>query len=126
MGWLSRAAGALLGTDKAVSGVVDIAKQGMDMWDMSNLTQQEKLVAFRVLVKETASKETAISRRIIVWSLTAMIAFALVVGTIWISFGATERVDSLIELVEALKIAWAWGAGVTFYFLAHLTIGGKK
>lgn len=126
MSWYSKVAGALLGTDKAVSGVVDIAKQGMDMWDMSNLTQQEKMVAFQLLVKTTASKETAISRRIIVWSLTAMIGFALVVGTIWISFGATERVGSLIELVEALKIAWAWGAGVTFYFLAHLTIGGKK
>lgn len=126
MSIFSKAAGFFLGTDKAVSGVVDIAKKGMDMWDMSSLTLQEKLVAFQQLVKATASKETAISRRIIVWALTGMIGFALIIGTIWIGLGATERVEQLIALVEALKIAWAWGAGVTFYFLAHLTIGGKK
>ena len=126
MSIFSRVAGAFLGTDKAVSGVMDIAKKGMDMWDMSSLTLQERLVAFRELVKATASKETAISRRIIVWALTGMIGLSLAVGIVWIQFGQDEKVAQLIALVEALKIAWAWGAGVTFYFLAHLTIGGKK
>ena len=126
MSVFSRVAGAFLGTDKAVSGVMDIAKKGMDMWDMSSLTLQERLVAFQQLVKATASKETAISRRIIVWALTGMIGLSLAVGIIWIQFGQDEKVAQLIALVEALKIAWAWGAGVTFYFLAHLTIGGKK
>ena len=126
MSWISALPGKILGTDKAISSVVDIAKKGMDMWDMSSLTMQEKLVAFKQLVAATASKETAISRRIIVWALTGMIALALVVGIVWIQFGQDEKVAQLIALVEALKIAWAWGAGVTFYFLAHLTIGGKK
>ena len=126
MSWLSALPGKILGTDKAISGVVDIAKKGMDMWDMSNLTHQERLQAFQLLVKTTSSKETAISRRIIVWSLTGMIGLSLAVGIVWIQFGQDDKVAQLIALVEALKIAWAWGAGVTFYFLAHLTIGGKK
>jgi len=126
MSIFSRVAGAFLGTDKAVSGVMDIAKKGMDIWDMSKLTHQERLQAFVIAVKATASKETAISRRIIVWSLTAMISFCLVVGTIWIGLGSTEKVDQLVLLVEALKIGWGWGVSLTFYFLAHLTIGGKK
>ena len=126
MSWYNGLAGKILGTDKAVSGVMDIAKKGMDMWDMSSLTLQERLVAFKELVKATSSKETAISRRIIVWALTGMIALALVVGIVWIQFGQDEKVVQLIALIDYLKIAWAWGAGVTFYFLAHLTIGGKK
>jgi len=126
MRWFSGLAGKVLGTDKAISGVVDIAKKGMDMWDMSKLTHQERLKAFVIALKATASKETAISRRIIMWSLTGMIAFCLLVGTIWIGLGETEKVAQLVELVDSLKIGWGWVTGLGFYYLAHLTIGGKK
>jgi len=116
----------ILGTDKAISGVVDIGKKGMDMWDMSKFTPQEQVAAFERLAKVTGSRETAISRRIIIWVLTGIIALAFVIGSIWVGFGSLEKVDSLVDLIHALKVDWAFAAGIAFYFLTHVVGGIKK
>ena len=115
-----------LGTDRAIDGVVDIGKKGMDMWDMSSFTPQEKVAAFERLAKVTGSKETAISRRIIIWVLTGIITLAFAIGSIWVGLGSTEKVDGLVALIHALKIDWAFGVGVAFYFLTHVVGGFKK
>lgn len=113
----------LLGVDKAVEGVTHIASTGMSMWDMSKFTPQEQVAAFERLAKVTSSKETSISRRIIIWVLMGIIAYSFVLGTIWIAYDAPEKVTALIELVHALKIDWAFGGGIAFYFLTHVVSG---
>lgn len=115
----------LLGVDKAVDGVTKIASQALTMWDGKDFTAQERVAAFESIAKITSSKETSISRRVIIWALMGIITFAFIVGMIWISLDAQYMVDDMIELIQALKIDWAFSGGIAFYFLTHLTKGSK-
>lgn len=112
--------GKLLGTEKAIDGINNVAKSGMAMWDMSKFTPQEQVGAFERLIKITGSRETAISRRIIAWALTGIIAFSFVVGLIWVSYDAFDKVDKLILLLERLWIGQGFTAAISFYFLTHV------
>ena len=116
----------LLGMDKVIEGGIDIAKSGMKIWDNADFTAQERTSAFINTVKVMASKETALSRRILLWALICMVGFVLVVGVIWIGLGADDRVVQLVALVEALKIGYGFVAAIGFYYLTHIVKGGKK
>lgn len=107
-------------SDKAIDIVKDSAATGMKMWDESKFSPQEQVGAFSKLVGITKSVATSISRRYIAYAVTGMIAYCLVVGSIWIALGADEMVDKLILLVESLKIGWAFTAALSFYFLTHV------
>ena len=115
----------LLGVDKAVEGISTIANKGMDILDASSFTPQERVAAFERLAKVMSSKETALSRRILLWAILGLNGLAFIVGMIWTAFGDTERVNDLIALVEAFKLGWAFTAAVGFYYLAHV-IGKTK
>ena len=118
--------GKLLGTDKAVEGIKNVAESGMKIWDMSTMTAQERIVAFKETVKAMSSDATAISRRHLLWMIIALNSFAFFLGVIWISLGWSDRVNSLIDLVEAFKLGWAFAGAVGFYFLTHIVNGAKS
>ena len=124
--WLSKGVSALLGSSGAVKGVTDVANKGMEMWDNSNFTPQERVAAFERLAKVMGSKETALSRRILLWAILMLNGFSFIVGVIWMALGWGDKVDGLIALVEAFKLGWAFTAAVGFYYLAHIVNGGKK
>ena len=98
----------------------------MVMWDMKDFTRQERVVAFERLAKVMGSKETALSRRILLWAIIGLNGFAFVIGVIWVALEDSARVASLIELVVAFKLGWAFVAAVGFYFLTHVTGAVKK
>ena len=120
MGWL----GKLLGTEQAIDHIGNIADKGMTLWDMSNFTPQERVAAFERLAKVTSSKETAISRRVLLWALVIAINSCLALGSIWIGLDKLGKVANLIDLVQALKLDWAFAGAVSFYYLTHI-INGK-
>jgi hypothetical protein len=106
--------------DKAIDIVKESAATGMKMWDEKSFSPQEQIQSFQKLVELTKSTATSISRRYIAYSVIAMIAYCLIVGSIWIALGADDMVNNLIELVIALKIGWAFTSAVSFYFLTHV------
>ena len=116
----------LLGTDKAIEGISKVAEKGMEIWDMKDFTPQERVAAFERLAKVMGSKETALSRRILLWAILALNGLAFTVGMIWVAYEDAARVTAMIELVEAFKLGWAFVAAVGFYFLTHVTGAGKK
>lgn len=118
--------GKLLGTDKAVEGIKNVAEHGMKMWDYSTMTAQERIIAFKETVKAMSSDATAISRRHLLWMIIGLNSFAFFLGVIWIALGWADRVDSLIELVEVFKLGWAFVSAVGFYFLTHIVNGTRK
>ena len=117
--------GKFLGTDKAIEGVTKVTAQALTMWDNKDFTPQERIAAFESISKAMNSKETSISRRIIIWALTGIISLAFAIGVIWISFDADSNVKDMILLIQALKIDWAFAGGIAFYFLTHVTRGSK-
>jgi hypothetical protein len=122
MGLLSR----LLGTDKAVEGIKNVAESGMNMWDMSTMTAQERIIAFKETVKAMSSEATALSRRHLLWMIIGLNSFAFFIGVMWVALGCDDRVVKLIELVEAFKLGWAFAGAVSFYYLTHIVNGKKK
>lgn len=119
MGWV----GKLLGTDKAVEGIKNVAEHGMQIWDMSSMTAQERIIAFKETVKAMSSDATAISRRHLLWMIIGLNSWAFLVGIIWSALGWDDRVADLISLVEAFKLGWAFAGAVSFYFLTHIVNG---
>jgi hypothetical protein len=122
MGWL----GKLLGSEQAIDHIGNVASKGMDIWDMSNFTPQERVAAFERLAKVTGSQETAISRRILLWALVIAINSCLSLGSIWVALGELDKVSNLIDLVHALKLDWAFVSAVSFYYLTHILNGKGK
>ncbi len=118
--------GKLLGTDKAVEGIKNVAEAGVKMWDMSKFTPQEQVGAFTKLASITGDRETAISRRIIAWALMGIITFSFAVGLIWVSYDAFDKVDKMILLLEKLWIGQGFTAAIAFYFLTHCFGALKK
>ena len=106
--------------DKAVDMIKDTASTGMKMWDENKFSPQEQVQSFERLVSLTKNVATSISRRYIAYAILGMIAYCLVIGSVWIALGADDMVDKLIALVNALKIGWAFTASVSFYFLTHV------
>ena len=60
-----------------------------------------------------------------VWFLMIIITVAFFMGMLFISWDADYLVDSMMELIQGLKIDWAFAGAVAFYFLTHVTRGGK-
>ena len=117
--------GKLLGSDKAIDGINDIASTGMRMWDKSEFTAQEKTESLLKLIEASKSKETSISRRIMAWAILAVviITFALCVSLLF--HDQKEMVKSIVELVKVFWIGEAFVTSWGFYFLTHV-LGGKK
>lgn len=119
--------GKILGTDKAIDGVVSVAKSGMEIWDSNSFTAQERSQALLHLIKATSQKETSISRRILLWAIILKISLAMLIGAFWIQTGQPDKLALMIEMIEALKIGYAFAGAIGFYYLTHLVNGsGKK
>lgn len=130
MSWLTK----LLGTDKALDIVKESASSTFSILDEAFDTDQEKresklktaqvwLEAQRVIAKQSAP--TAISRRIIAWTIIGIVAFFCIQGSIYIGFDDSSRLTSLILFAKAMWIGEAFTSVMVFYFGAHI-FGGKK
>ena len=130
MGWF----GKLLGTDKAMDTVKESAKSTFSIIDEAFYTDQEKadtrakaaaiwLSAQKVVA--TQSAPTAISRRIIAWSIIGIVCFMVLQGCIYVAFDDAGRIEKLIELAKSFWIGEAFTSVMVFYFGAHL-LGSKK
>lgn len=126
--------GKLLGTDKAMDTVNTVAKESFSIINNAFYTDQEKaesrnkaatvwLRAQEVVSKQSAP--TAISRRIIAWSVITLIGFFSFQGAIYIGFDDASRLKALIDFVKAMWIGEAFTTVMVFYFGAHI-LGGRK
>lgn len=122
MSWLSK----LVGADKAIEGVVTVATKGMDLLDMSKMTAQERIIAFKEIVKATSSGATAISRRHLLWAILGGNGLSLVVGLFWVALDDMTRLDNTIKLTQVVMGSPAMLACISFYLLTHITGAMKK
>lgn len=133
MSWFSK----LLGTDKALDTINTIAEGGLDLADKAFYTDQEK-AEFRMKkadmwlrMSEMVSKQsapTAISRRIIAWSVIGMVVFDLLVGTTLLLLDMHFILDKFLALNDTLGIDVAFPMVIGFYFGPHIfaAMGNKK
>ena len=105
--------------EKAVDIVGGVAKGGMSMWDNSDFTSQEKAAHMLKLLEATKSQGTSISRRDLLWFIMGLTGFSFVLALIYSAAGWNDRVDSIIALMDAFKIGWAFVAAVSFYYLTQ-------
>ena len=112
--------------DKALDIVGTVAKTGMEIWDNSNLTSQEKLEGFKDLLAATKSQATSISRRQLLWFVMGCNGFSFLLAIIYNALGWEARLDGLIEIVIAWKMGYAFVGAVSFYFLTQVTLPGSK
>jgi hypothetical protein len=112
--------------DKAIDIVGSVAKTGMDIWDNSTLTSQEKLEGFKDLLAATKSQATSISRRQLLWFVMGCNGFTILLAIMYNAMGMTERLDGLIVIMETWKMGWAFVGAVSFYFLTQVTLPGTK
>ena len=115
MGWFGKSS-----IEKAIDVVSGVAKGGMNMWDNSDFTSQEKAAHMLKLLEATKSQGTSISRRDLLWFIMGLTGFSFVLALIYSAAGWDDRVDSIIELMEAFKLGWAFVAAVSFYYLTQL------
>ena len=131
MGWF----GKMLGTDKAMDTVKESAKSTFSIIDEAFYTDQEKadnkakaanmwLQVQKVVA--TQSAPTAISRRIIAWSIIGIVTFMVLQGCLYVAFEDDARIDSLIKLAKAFWIGEAFTSVMVFYFGAHIFKGTSK
>jgi len=127
MGWW----GTLLGTEKAIERVGDVADSGMSLLDNAFYTDQEKAVHAGELfqgwlrmqeVVANQSSPTALSRRYIAWSVVGLVWLAAVLcfGLVLIGNGHETKVNEIVEVVKALQFGWGFVAVIVFYFGTHV------
>lgn len=126
-------------TGKAVEttaeAVRETAKSSLSIIDEAFHTDQEKgelkLSVLKVMVdlqKSIADENhgTSQARRDLMKELTRLIAFSFVLCVFLTIIKQPLMVERITELVIAFKIGWAWVAGVTLYFSAHIIKAGTK
>jgi len=115
--------------------VRETAKSSLFIIDEAFHTDQEKgqlkLDVLKVMVdlqKSIANENhgTSQARRDLMKELTRLIAFSFVLCVFLTVIKQPEMVTQITELVIAFKIGWAWVAGVTLYFSAHIIKAGTK
>jgi len=127
MGWW----GTLLGTEKAIERVGDVADSGMELLDNAFYTDQERAVHAAKLfsgwlrmqeVVATQSSPTALSRRYIAWSVVGLVWIAAVLcfTLVLIGNGHEAKVDEIVEVVKSLQFGWGFVAVIVFYFGTHV------
>lgn len=114
MGWFGKSS-----IEKAVDIVGGVAKGGMTMWDNSDFTSQEKADHMLKLLEATKSQGTSISRRDLLWFIMVMTGLCLALALVYSALGWTDKVDSVIALMDTFKIGWAFVAAVSFYYLTQ-------
>ena len=118
--------GKITGAEGAVKGILDVGKKGMDMWDKSKFTAQEQIDGFKMLIDATKSAATSISRRHLLWALISMMGVLLIAGIYYIETSQAFKLKALIMLATELKIDYAFGGAVGFYYLPHVFSGKKS
>jgi len=109
--------------DAAVDIVKKVATTGMDIWDNSNFTAQERMAAYLDHLNAVKNQATSIARRQLLVAVTGFAALTLGLALIYNQFGLTDRYDGLIVIVDHWKIGWAWVGANAFYFGTHLVKG---
>ena len=112
--------------DKALDVVSNTASKGMDMWDKSDFTAQEKSNLFIKLLAATKSQATSISRRQLLKFIIAMTGSTLLLALVYNHFGMKPQYDGLVEIIEVWKIGWSFVGAVGFYFLTQFSGAGKS
>ena len=127
-------------SEKAMDTVTHVAKGGMEMFDEAFYTDQEKAAVNDKIFKNwlkgqelfnMQSSPTARSRRVIVWGVTFLVAYGVILSTMLIAFkgnNAMGQVMSIMDVYDAMKIGWAFVAAIGFYFGPHIVhaIGSKN
>ncbi len=106
--------------DKAIDVVGGVTSTGMAMWDSSDFTPQEKAAHQLKLLEATKSQGTSLSRRNLLWFIMALTGFSFALALMYSAFGMTDKVNDVIELMEAFKIGWGFVAAVSFYYLTQI------
>lgn len=116
----------LFGGTKNAETVVDTAAKGIyNGIDKIVYTEEEKAEArakgveyylqFMKMVGEENSVRS-VTRRIIAWSIVAVVELTFLVSFGFVVTGHPEVVASIIELVNAFQLGWAFVAIIVFYF----------
>lgn len=126
----------LLGTEKAVDAAADVVKTGVGMLDNAFFTDQEKQEgakqAYQLWLKQQEligqqSTPTAISRRIVAWGVLSLVwlAFLVCMGLVLLE-ASPDKMDQILDLVERMKVGWAFTGVIVFYFGTHLVASLPK
>ena len=107
--------------DKALEIVGDVAGKGMEIWDNSSFTGQERGEMLTKLLAATKSQATSISRRHLLWFIMATTGSTLALAIMYNALGWTVRLDGLILIIDTFKIAWAFVSAVSFYYLTQFS-----
>ena len=111
--------------EKAIEVVGSVADQGMNIWDNSNFTAQERGGLFIKLLAATKSQATSISRRHLLHFIQGMAGGTLVLALLYNHFGMTAQYDGLVGIVETWKIGYAFVGAVSFYYRTQFSGGSK-
>ena len=112
--------------DKALDVVGDTASKGMDMWDNSDFTAQEKSGLFIKLLAATKSQGTSIRRGILLKFVIAVSGSTLLLALVYNHFGMTTQYDGVVAAAETWKVGWSFVGAVSFYFLTQFSGAGKS
>lgn len=107
--------------DKAIGVVDKVTSKGMEIWDNSNFTGQEKGQLLEKLLAATKSQATSISRRHLLWFIMATTGFTLILAVVYNALGWDDRLKGLLSIIETFKIAWAFVSAVSFYYLTQFS-----
>lgn len=121
MGWFGKSS-----IDKAVDIVGGAVSKGMDIWDDSSFSPEEKGKMFEKLANSMKSQATSISRRKLLKFIIGAMTLSFVMALGYNHFGMKAQYDGVLETVEALKIGWAFVGAVSFYYLTQFQPFGVK
>ena len=105
--------------EKAIDVVGGVAKGGMNIWDNSDFTSKEKAAHMLKLLEATKSQGTSIRRGDLLHVILALTSFSFVLAIIYNALGWQDKIDGLIDIMEAWKIGWAFVGAVSFYYLTQ-------
>ncbi len=108
-------------TDKALGIVGTVASKGMEIWDNSDFTSEERGEMLKELLAATKSQATSISRRHLLWFIMATTGFTLVLAVVYNALGWDVRLTGLLSIIETFKIAWAFVSATSFYYLTQFS-----
>lgn len=123
--------------DKGIDTANKVLDAGISGLDKIFYTDEEKAEAHAKMgehwlkVQEalaTESSPRSVSRRIIAWSVVANVLLAFDVCLVLALTSRKEAIQSVVELVIAFNLGWAFVAIIIFYFGPHAlsALQGKK
>ena len=101
MGWLGKSS-----VDKAVDIVGGAVSKGMDIWDDSSFSPEEKGKMFEKLANSMKSQATSISRRKLLKFIIAAMTLSFLLLVVYNQLGMKAQFDGVLAIVEELKIGW--------------------